>query len=212
MRDRTRELRQGDDSSDDEDKERVARVVHPGTARMGSPDDEFSRRLLFGKLGFSCSGMKQDLQNLRDEIKQLGRDIRAQLKGKLLGPQILSSGPAQLLDNLGNEFRSTGLTISSTNTFVSSHSIEPQKEEADENYNSVNTRMRKTQHGVCPAIRGAHQQVQLNAVRIREKNVERIRRQLKISEVMDTGTTPRSRVVYEPYPDFFLFFVIKAVS
>lgn len=38
-----------------------------------------------GIMAFSCLGMKQDLQNLRDEIKQLGRDIRAQLKGELLG-------------------------------------------------------------------------------------------------------------------------------
>ncbi|XP_060261831.1 syntaxin-4 isoform X3 [Ovis aries] len=85
--------------------------------------------------------MKQDLQNLRDEIKQLGRDIRAQLKA-----------------------------------------IEPQKEEADENYNSVNTRMRKTQHGVL-----SQQFVELiNKCNLmqseyREKNVERIRRQLKIT-------------------------------
>ncbi|XP_044928464.1 syntaxin-4 isoform X2 [Mustela putorius furo] len=53
--------------------------------------------------------MKQDLQNLREEIKQLGREIRSQLKA-----------------------------------------IEPQNEEADENYNSVNTRMRKTQGQPLP--------------------------------------------------------------
>lgn len=41
-----------------------------------------------GIMVFSCSGMKQDLQNLRDEIKQLGRDIRAELKGERLGTQI----------------------------------------------------------------------------------------------------------------------------
>ncbi|XP_070087995.1 syntaxin-4 isoform X4 [Equus przewalskii] len=85
--------------------------------------------------------MKQDLQNLRDEIKQLGREIRAELKA-----------------------------------------IEPQKEEADENYNSVNMRMRKTQHGVL-----SQQFVELinkcNSMQseYREKNVERIRRQLKIT-------------------------------
>ncbi|XP_034795925.1 syntaxin-4 isoform X3 [Pan paniscus] len=85
--------------------------------------------------------MKQELQNLRDEIKQLGREIRLQLKA-----------------------------------------IEPQKEEADENYNSVNTRMRKTQHGVL-----SQQFVELinkcNSMQseYREKNVERIRRQLKIT-------------------------------
>ncbi|XP_007092233.1 syntaxin-4 [Panthera tigris] len=161
MRDRTHELRQGDDSSDDEDKERVALVVHPGTARLGSPDDEFFQKVrtirqtivkLENKVRelekqqvtilatpLPEESMKQDLQNLRDEIKQLGREIRAQLKA-----------------------------------------IEPQ--EADENYNSVNTRMKKTQHGVL-----SQQFVELiNKCNLmqseyREKNVERIRRQLKIT-------------------------------
>ena len=32
-------------------------------------------------LTFSRLGLKQGLQNLREEIKQLGRDFRAQLKG-----------------------------------------------------------------------------------------------------------------------------------
>uniref|UniRef100_A0A9L0RQQ1 Syntaxin 4 n=1 Tax=Equus caballus TaxID=9796 RepID=A0A9L0RQQ1_HORSE len=163
MRDRTHELRQGDDSSDDEDKERVALVVQPGTARLGSPDDEFFQKVrtirqaivkLENKVRelekqqvtilatpLPEESMKQDLQNLRDEIKQLGREIRAELKA-----------------------------------------IEPQKEEADENYNSVNMRMRKTQHGVL-----SQQFVELinkcNSMQseYREKNVERIRRQLKIT-------------------------------
>lgn len=46
--------------------------------------------------------MKQDLQNLREEIKQLGREIRSQLKGELLGPQTYPCGPAQLLAYLGS--------------------------------------------------------------------------------------------------------------
>uniref|UniRef100_G3TAW5 Syntaxin-4 n=1 Tax=Loxodonta africana TaxID=9785 RepID=G3TAW5_LOXAF len=163
MRDRTHELRQGDDSSDDEDKERVALMVHPGTAWLGNPDDEFFQQVrtirqtiveLENKVRelekqqvtilatpLPEDSMKQDLQNLREEIKQLGREIRTQLKA-----------------------------------------IEPQKEEADDNYNSVNMRMRKTQHGVL-----SQQFVELinkcNSMQseYREKNVERIRRQLKIT-------------------------------
>lgn len=42
---------QGDDSSDDEDKERIALVVHPGTARLGSPDDEFFQKVSGWGLG-----------------------------------------------------------------------------------------------------------------------------------------------------------------
>ncbi|XP_057635555.1 syntaxin-4 isoform X1 [Chionomys nivalis] len=163
MRDRTHELRQGDNSSDDEDEVRVALVVHPGTARLGSPDDEFFQKVqtirqTMAKLESKVrelekqqvtilatplpeESMKQGLQNLREEIKQLGREVRAQLKA-----------------------------------------IEPPKEEADENYNSVNTRMKKTQHGVL-----SQQFVELinkcNSMQseYREKNVERIRRQLRIT-------------------------------
>lgn len=163
MRDRTHELRQGDNSSDDEDEVRVALVVQPGAARLGSPDDEFFQKVqtirqTMAKLESKVrelekqqvtilatplpeESMKQGLQNLREEIKQLGREVRAQLKA-----------------------------------------IEPQKEEADENYNSVNTRMKKTQHGVL-----SQQFVELinecNSMQseYREKNVERIRRQLKIT-------------------------------
>lgn len=165
MRDRTHELRQADDTSDDEDKERVALVVLPGTPRLGNPDDEFFQKVrtirqtivkLENKVRelekqqvtilatpLPEESMKQDLQNLREEIKQLGREIRGQLKA-----------------------------------------IEPQKEEADESYYSVNMRMRKTQHGVL-----SQQFVELinkcNSMQseYREKNVERIRRQLKISEL-----------------------------
>ncbi|KAB0394840.1 hypothetical protein E2I00_008074, partial [Balaenoptera physalus] len=161
----------GDDSSDDEDKERVALVGAGGPEEhsgleyphisfnpLGHPPQVRTIRQTIVKLENKVrelekqqvtilatplpeESMKQDLQNLRDEIKQLGRDIRAQLKA-----------------------------------------IEPQKEEADENYNSVNTRMRKTQHGVL-----SQQFVELinkcNSMQseYREKNVERIRRQLKIT-------------------------------
>lgn len=156
MRDRTHELRQGDNISDDEDEVRVALVVHSGAARLSSPDDEFFQKVqtirqTMAKLESKVrelekqqvtilatplpeESMKQGLQNLREEIKQLGREVRAQLKA-----------------------------------------IEPQKEEADENYNSVNTRMKKTQFveliNKCNSMQSEY----------REKNVERIRRQLKIT-------------------------------
>ncbi|KAM6155091.1 syntaxin-4 [Rhynchocyon petersi] len=163
MRDRTHELRQGDDSSDDEDKERVALVVHPGTARLGSPDEEFFQKVRtiqqsIVKLETKVQelekqqvtilatplpeqSMKQDLQNLREEIKQLGQEIRTQLKA-----------------------------------------IEPQKEDADGTYNSFNTRMRKTQHGVLSQkFVDLINKCNLTQSEYREKNVERIRRQLKIT-------------------------------
>eukprot|EP00069_Balaena_mysticetus_P002951 bmy_00730T0 len=129
MRDRTHELRQGDDSSDDEDKERVALVVHPGTARLGSPDDEFF----------------QKVRTIRQTIVKLENKVR--------------------------ELEKQQVTILATP--LPEETIEPQKEEADENYNS---------HGVL-----SQQFVELinkcNSMQseYREKNVERIRRQLKIT-------------------------------
>ena len=48
----------------------------------------------------------------------------------------------------------TGQTPFPTNTLCLPTAIEPQKEEADENYNSVNTRMKKTQVGLLfPELR-----------------------------------------------------------
>lgn len=50
MRDRTSELRQGLDSSDDEDTERVALVLNSGTAGLGNPDDVFFQKVSLGFL------------------------------------------------------------------------------------------------------------------------------------------------------------------
>ncbi|XP_005405348.2 PREDICTED: syntaxin-4 [Chinchilla lanigera] len=191
MRDRTHELRQGDNSSDEEDEERVALVVRPGTARLGSPDDEFFQKVRtirqsMGKLESKVrelekqqatilgmplpeESMKQDLQNLRDEITQLGSEIRTQL-----------------------------------------HAIEPQKEEADENYNSINTRMRKTQHGVlsqkfveiinkCNAVQSEY----------REKNVERIRRQLNIIHPGTVSDEELERALNSEKSEVFISNILK---
>ncbi|XP_023416554.1 syntaxin-4 isoform X1 [Cavia porcellus] len=191
MRDRTHELRQGDNSSDEEDKEQVALVVHPGTARLGSPDDEFFQKVqtirqAMVKLESKVrelekqqvtilatplpeESMKQDLQNLRDEIKQLGREIRTQLKA-----------------------------------------IEPQKEEADENCNSVNTRMRKTQHGVLSrqfveVIDKCH----LVQSEYREKNMERIRRQLKITNAGSVSDEELGQLLDSDQSEVFISNILK---
>ncbi|KAH0626341.1 hypothetical protein JD844_001277 [Phrynosoma platyrhinos] len=86
--------------------------------------------------------MKQDLQKLRDEIKELAKDIQGRLK-----------------------------------------KIEPKKDEEDENRNSINSRMKRTQHGIlsqqfldlinkCNSIQSEY----------RDRNLERIKRQLQITD------------------------------
>ncbi|KAJ7314139.1 hypothetical protein JRQ81_006077 [Phrynocephalus forsythii] len=166
MRDRTRELREKDDDSDDEAAEHVALVTRPGSAKStDSPDptDEFFQttrgirealRTLDSKVKdlekkqttilatpLPEDSMKQDLQKIRDEIKEMAKDIRSRLK-----------------------------------------KIEPKKDEEDENRNSINTRMKRTQHGIlsqqfldlinkCNSIQSEY----------RDRNMERIRRQLQIT-------------------------------
>ncbi|XP_077170801.1 syntaxin-4 [Paroedura picta] len=166
MRDRTLELRENDDSSDNEEAEREVLVVRPGSAKFkDSPDpaDEFlhttrdireALKTLESKVidlekhqitilatPLPEDSMKQDLQKLREEIKELAKDIRTRLK-----------------------------------------KIEPKKGEEDENRNSVKTRMKRTQHGIlsqqfldlinkCNSIQSEY----------RDRNMERIRRQLQIT-------------------------------
>ncbi|MBZ3874056.1 Syntaxin-4 [Sciurus carolinensis] len=152
-----------DNSLDDEDKEQVALMGYLGTVQQGNPDDEFflkvqtihqtmvklenkvweleKQEVTILAMFLPEESMKQDLQNLPDEIKQLGRENHTQLKA-----------------------------------------IEPQKEEAD-NFNSVNTRMRKTQHGVLSQqflelITSITHNMQSE---YQEKNMECIQRQLKIT-------------------------------
>ncbi|XP_020662959.1 syntaxin-4 isoform X1 [Pogona vitticeps] len=163
MRDRTRELREKDDESDNEGAERVALVTRPGSADSPDPTEEFFQtthgirealKTLESKVKdlekkqttilatpLPEDSMKQDLQKIRDEIKELAKDIRSRLK-----------------------------------------KIEPKKDEEDENRNSINTRMKKTQHGIlsqqfldlinkCNSIQSEY----------RDRNLERIRRQLQIT-------------------------------
>ncbi|XP_034991173.1 syntaxin-4 [Zootoca vivipara] len=166
MRDRTDEIRGKDVDSDCEETELDTLVPQPGSARPnGSPDptDEFFRttrgiREALRTLGSKVKdlekhqttilatplpedSMKQDLQKLREEIKELAKDIRTRLK-----------------------------------------KIEPKKDGEDENKNSINVRMKRTQHGILS------QQFldlinQCNATQsdYRDKNLERIRRQLQIT-------------------------------
>nr|XP_028560014.1 syntaxin-4 [Podarcis muralis] len=155
-----------DVDSDCEETELDTLVPQPGSARPnGSPDptDEFFRttrgiREALKTLGSKVKdlekhqttilatplpedSMKQDLQKLREEIKELAKDVRTRLK-----------------------------------------KIELKKDGEDENKNSINVRMKRTQHGILS------QQFldlinQCNAIQsdYRDKNLERIRRQLQIT-------------------------------
>ncbi|XP_054849312.1 syntaxin-4 [Eublepharis macularius] len=166
MRDRTLELRENYDNSDSEGDEHVALVVRPGSAKFkDSPDptDEFFQmtrgirealKTLESKVidlekhqitilatPLPEESMKQDLQKLREEIKDLAKDIRGRLK-----------------------------------------KIEPKKGEEDENQNTVQARMKKTQHGILSQqFLDLINKCNSTQSEYRDRNLERIKRQLQIT-------------------------------
>ncbi|XP_075950295.1 syntaxin-4 [Anarhichas minor] len=164
MRDRTKELGNNAEASD-EDEEGKPLVIKPGTslAKEEKDNDAFFKKVreiheglqslkamvsnLENKqktvLGVALpeESMKKELQTLREEIKTLASQIQRKLK-----------------------------------------SIEPKKGDDDGKYVPINTRMQRTQHGVlskefvelmghCSTIQSQY----------RDRNVERIQRQLKIT-------------------------------
>ncbi|XP_077482137.1 syntaxin-4 [Stigmatopora argus] len=164
MRDRTKELGNKGDVSD-EDDEGKSLVIKPGSSSAKEEKDNesffkkvqeiheglYSLKRMVGDLenkqktvlavALPEEGMKKELQTLRDEIKTLACQIQRKLK-----------------------------------------SIEPKKGEEDGKYVSVNARMQRTQHAIL-----SRQFVELmghcNTIQAqyRDRNVERIQRQFKIT-------------------------------
>ncbi|TKS89475.1 Syntaxin-4 Renal carcinoma antigen NY-REN-31 [Collichthys lucidus] len=164
MRDRTKELGNSGEASD-EDEEGRALMIKPGTssAKEEKENDAFFKKVheiheglhnlrrmvsdLETKqktvLGVALpeESMKKELQTLRDEIKTLAGQIQRKLK-----------------------------------------SIESKKGEEDGKYIPINLRMQRTQHGVLSRefveLMGHCNTIQ---AQYRDRNVERIQRQLKIT-------------------------------
>ncbi|XP_031698903.1 syntaxin-4 [Anarrhichthys ocellatus] len=164
MRDRTKELGNNAEASD-EDEEGKPLVIKPGTslAKEEKDNDAFFKKVreiheglqslkaMVSKLenkqktvlgvALPEESMKKELQTLREEIKTLASQIQRKLKN-----------------------------------------MEPKKGDDDGKYVPINTRMQRTQHGVlskefvelmghCSTIQSQY----------RDRNVERIQRQLKIT-------------------------------
>lgn len=164
MRDRTKELGNKAESSD-EDEEGKALMIKPGasSAKEDKESEAFFKKVheiheglhslkrmvsdLENKqktvLGVALPEeyMKKELQTLRDEIKTMAGQIQRKLK-----------------------------------------SIEPKKGDDDGKYIPINTRMQRTQHGVLSKefveLMGRCNTIQAH---YRDRNVERIQRQLKIT-------------------------------
>ncbi|KYO41044.1 syntaxin-4 [Alligator mississippiensis] len=173
---------QDNGSSEEDEPERVALVLHPGSAGDTDPGHQLLLtargvrevlRTLAQKVAelekqqstilatpLPEDGMKRDLQRLREEIRELAKDVQARLKA-----------------------------------------MEPKKGAEDENHNTVAARMRRTQHGILfQQFQALINQCNASQSAYRDRNVERIQRQLQITgggvvsdeeleQMLETGQT-----------------------
>ncbi|XP_066487206.1 syntaxin-4 [Tiliqua scincoides] len=166
MRDRTHEFRENDDDSDSENAEHVALVVQPGSAKPNEPPDptdEFFR---------TTRGIREALKMLESKVKDLEKH-----QTTILATPLPEDNMKQDLQKLREDIKVLAKDIR-----ASLKRIEPTKDEEDENRNSINTRMKRTQHGIL-----SQQFLELinkcNSTQsdYRDRNLERIRRQLQIT-------------------------------
>ncbi|XP_068592925.1 syntaxin-4 [Cebidichthys violaceus] len=164
MRDRTKELGNNAEASD-EDEEGKPLVIKPGTssAKEEKENDAFLKKVQEIHEGLqSLKGMVSNLENKQKTV---------------LGVALPEESMKKELQTLREEIKTLATQIQRK-----LKSIEPKKGDDDGKYVPVNTRMQRTQHGVlskefvelmghCSTIQSQY----------RDRNVERIQRQLKIT-------------------------------
>ncbi|XP_056325991.1 syntaxin-4-like [Danio aesculapii] len=165
MRDRTKELGNTADVSD-EDEESVALIIQPGSGT--SANEEKENEAFFKKV-----------QEIREGLETLKRKV-SELENK----QKTVLGVALPEDSMKKELQSLREDIKGMASQIQKKlkSLEPKKLEVEEKYIPVNVRMRRTQHGVLSRefleLMGRCNTIQ---AQYRDRNVERIKRQLKIT-------------------------------
>ncbi|XP_060884669.1 syntaxin-4 isoform X1 [Labrus mixtus] len=164
MRDRTKELGNNPDASEDDD-EGQALMIKPGTS---SAKEEKENEAFLKKMQEIHEGLK----NLKGIVSELENKQK-----KVLGVALPEESMKKELQTLRDEFKTLATQIQKK-----LKSIEPKKGEDDEKYISINVRMQRTQHGVLTKelveLMGRCNTIQSQ---YRERNVERIQRQLKIT-------------------------------
>nr|XP_040032355.1 syntaxin-4 [Gasterosteus aculeatus aculeatus] len=164
MRDRTKEL--GNKAEDsDEDEEAKPLMVKPGTssAKEDKENDAFFKKV---------QEIHEGLQNLKQMVSKLEN-----IQKTVLGVPVPDESMKKELQTLREEIKTLASQIQRK-----LKSIELKKGDEDDKYVPINTRMQRTQHGVlskefvelmghCSTIQSQY----------RDRNVERIQRQLKIT-------------------------------
>ncbi|XP_062994507.1 syntaxin-4 [Elgaria multicarinata webbii] len=166
MRDRTHELREKDDDSDNEETELVALVMQPGSAKFNDfsdPTDAFFQ---------TTAGIREALKTLENKVKDLEKH-----QTTILATPLPEDSMKENLQRLREEIRELAKDIRTR-----LKKIEPKKDGEDENRNSVNTRMKRTQHGILSQqFLDLINQCNSKQSEYRDRNLERIRRQLQIT-------------------------------
>ncbi|KAK7919412.1 hypothetical protein WMY93_010696 [Mugilogobius chulae] len=165
MRDRTKELGNKAESSD-EDEEGKALMVKPGPA--SSAKEEKENEAYFKKA--------QEIHEGLQSLKRMVSDLETKQKTVLAEP-LPDDSMKKELQTLRDEIKTKAGQIQKK-----LKSIEPKKGEDDGKYVSINIRMQRTQHGVLSKefveLMGYCNTIQ---AQYRDRNVERIQRQLKIT-------------------------------
>ncbi|XP_077057127.1 syntaxin-4 [Siphateles boraxobius] len=168
MRDRTKELGNTAGDASDEDQETTALMIKPGSGSSANEEKE-------------NEGFFKKVQEIREGLETINKKV-SELENK----QKTVLGVALPEDSMKKELQSLreNIKVMASQIQRKLKSIEPKKAEAEgeDKYIPINVRMRRTQHGVlsreflelmghCNAIQSQY----------RDRNVERIQRQLKIT-------------------------------
>lgn len=165
MRDRTKELGNNAEASDEEEEEGKALMIRPGTS---SAKEEKENEAFFKKV--------QEIHEGLNSLKRMVSNLENKQK-TVLGVALPEESMKKELQTLREEIKTMAGQIQRK-----LKSIEPKKGEDDGMYIPINIRMQRTQHGVlskefvdlvghCNTIQDQY----------RVRNVERIRRQYKIT-------------------------------
>lgn len=163
MRDRTKELGNNAEASDEDEGSTL--MIKPGTS---SAKEEKENEAFFKK----AQEIHEGLQSLKSMVSNLENKQKT-----VLGVALPEESMKKELQSLREEIKTLASQIQRK-----LKSIEPKKGEDDGKYIPINIRMQRTQHGVLSKefveLMGHCNTIQ---AQYRDRNVERIQRQLKIT-------------------------------
>ncbi|XP_004080705.1 syntaxin-4 [Oryzias latipes] len=165
MRDRTKELDNKAEASDEENEEKTALMSKPGSS---STKEDKENEAFFKKV----QEIHEGLQNLKRMVSELENKQKT-----VLGVALPEESMKKELQTLREEIK-----ILASQIQRKLKSIESKKSDDDGKYIPINVRMQRTQHAILSKefveLMGHCNTIQ---AKYRDRNVERIQRQLKIT-------------------------------